>query len=153
MYVDTVNCLEELGKKYRIGIIANQELGTAKRLEQYGILKYIDLVVASAEESVAKPDLRIFKIALERSGCKPRNAIMIGDRMDRYCSCKRSGHGNNLDETERLRIRNFKEEDAGKCFESWGRDINLGRYIHPYPMSSVSQMYELVSFLEKNEKA
>ena len=40
------------------------------------------IVIASAEEGVSKPDRRIFEIALERSGCKPENAVMIGDRID-----------------------------------------------------------------------
>lgn len=82
LYADTEECLEILNKKYKIGIVANQSLGTEERLKNFGILKYIDLVVASAEEGVAKPDKRIFEIALERSGCKPENAIMIGDRID-----------------------------------------------------------------------
>lgn len=46
------------------------------------MLKYIDLVIASAEEGVAKPDLRIFNIALERANCKPEEAIIIGDIID-----------------------------------------------------------------------
>ena len=46
------------------------------------MLRYIDLVVASAEEGVAKPDKRIFEIALNRSGCKASNSVMIGDRID-----------------------------------------------------------------------
>lgn len=82
LYKETVSCLEQLSKKYKIGVIANQELGTAERLQQHGILKYIDLVIASAEEGVAKPDPKIFEIALERSGCKAENAMMIGDRID-----------------------------------------------------------------------
>lgn len=82
LYEDTASCLEALSKKYKIGVIANQSLGTAKRLEKFGILQYIDLVIASAEEGVAKPDRRIFEIALERSGCTPEKAIMIGDRID-----------------------------------------------------------------------
>lgn len=45
-------------------------------------MKFIDVVVASAEEGVAKPDRRIFEIALERSRCSAENAVMIGDRMD-----------------------------------------------------------------------
>ena len=45
-------------------------------------MKYIDLVIASAEEGVSKPDRRIFDIALSRAGCKPENAVMIGDRLD-----------------------------------------------------------------------
>lgn len=82
LYDDTIKCLEILNKKYKIGIIANQSLGTKERLAEKGILKYIDLVIASAEEGVSKPDSRIFEIALERSNCKAANSIMIGDRID-----------------------------------------------------------------------
>ena len=46
------------------------------------MLKYIDLVIASAEEGVAKPDKKIFEIALDRSNCEPDKAVMIGDRID-----------------------------------------------------------------------
>ena len=56
-------------------------------------------------------------------------------------------------ETERLRIRNFTSEDSKHCFESWGKDKNLGKYIVLYPMSEVSQMESLVSSLEKNKHA
>ena len=82
LYTDTVFVLDELSKRYQIGVIANQSLGTAERLKQKGILKYIDLVIASAEEGVAKPDKRIFEIALQRANCRPENAVMIGDRVD-----------------------------------------------------------------------
>lgn len=82
LYSDAYECLEILSGRYKIGIIANQSLGTKDRLEQHGILQYIDLVIASAEEGVAKPDKKIFEIALERGNCKPNNAVMIGDRID-----------------------------------------------------------------------
>lgn len=82
LFSDTMDCLEKLHNHYKIGIIANQSLGSKERLEAFGILKYIDVVVASAEEGVAKPDKRIFKIALERAGCKPGEAVMVGDRLD-----------------------------------------------------------------------
>lgn len=82
LYHNAAVCLKVLSNRYKIGIIANQSLGTKERLDKYGILQYIDLVIASAEEGVAKPDQRIFEIALERSGCEPENAVMIGDRID-----------------------------------------------------------------------
>ena len=82
LYTDTKDCLKKLSRIYKIGVIANQSLGTSNRLENLGIRKYIDLVIASAEEGVSKPDRRIFEIALERSSCKPENAVMIGDRID-----------------------------------------------------------------------
>jgi len=82
LYPETKKVLEELSKKYNIGIIANQDFGSSERLEKFGILKYIKLVVASAEEGIAKPDKRIFNIALERSKCKAEKSYMIGDRID-----------------------------------------------------------------------
>ena len=82
VYPETENCLSELSKHYKIGIIANQNLGSEERLEKLGLLKHIDLVIASAEEGVAKPDLRIFQIALARAECKPEEAVMVGDRID-----------------------------------------------------------------------
>jgi 8-oxo-dGTP diphosphatase len=82
LYNDTKICLKTLSEKYKIGIIANQTLGTEKRLENLGILQYIDLVIASAEEGVAKPDRRIFEIALNRANCIPERSVMIGDRID-----------------------------------------------------------------------
>lgn len=82
LYDDAEKCLEILSRRYKIGIIANQSLGTKVRLEKHGVLRYIDIVVASAEEGVSKPDKRIFEIALKRANCEPDNAIMLGDRID-----------------------------------------------------------------------
>ncbi len=82
LYDDTEKCLQLLSEKYRIGTIANQLPGTAERLKNFGILKYFDVIAASAEEGAAKPDRRIFDIALERAGCPPHKAVMIGDRID-----------------------------------------------------------------------
>ena len=82
LYKDTEMCLKDLSQKYKIGVIANQEFGTEKRLIDFGIRKYIDVIVASAEEGVAKPDKRIFEIALKKAGCKAEQAVMIGDRID-----------------------------------------------------------------------
>lgn len=82
LYSDTKKCLEVLIGKYKIGVIANQSFGTKKRLEDFGILEFIDLVIASAEEGAAKPDRRIFEIALNKADCIPAQAVMIGDRVD-----------------------------------------------------------------------
>lgn len=82
LYPDTKNVLGLLSQKYKLGIIANQVAGTKQRLDNWGIGKYFDVVIASAEAGCAKPDKRIFEIALEQAGCKPENAIMIGDRLD-----------------------------------------------------------------------
>ncbi len=82
VYEDAEDCLKSLSEKYSIGIIANQIPGSEKRLEKMGLLRYIDLVAASAEEGVSKPDLRIFEIALSKAKCKAGRAVMVGDRLD-----------------------------------------------------------------------
>ena len=82
LYCETEVCLRKLSEKYNIGVIANQSLATEKRMKEFGILKYIKLVIASAEEGVAKPDKRIFEIALNRANCKSQHAVMVGDRID-----------------------------------------------------------------------
>ena len=82
LFPGAYECLEQLSKQYKIGIIANQVPGTAARLEKHGVLKFIDIVIASAEEGLEKPDRRFFELALSRANCKPENAVMIGDRVD-----------------------------------------------------------------------
>ncbi len=82
LYPEAEACLKALCGHYHIGVIANQALGTAKRLETLGIGQYIELVVASAEEGVAKPDPEIFRRALQRAGCQAEKAVMVGDRLD-----------------------------------------------------------------------
>ena len=67
---------------YKIGVIANQSPGTSDRLEKWDLLKYIDVVAASAELGVAKPDKAIFDKAFKMAGCRAHEAVMIGDRLD-----------------------------------------------------------------------
>ena len=67
---------------YKLGIIANQKLGTAERLENWGLRQYFDVIVSSAEIGYAKPDKRIFEKALEMAGCTARESVMVGDRLD-----------------------------------------------------------------------
>ena len=55
-------------------------------------------------------------------------------------------------ETSRLLIRNFEKDDAHSCFEGWGKDKNLGKFILGYPMEE-KQMKALVSAWSGNENA
>ena len=82
LYDAAPGVVSALHGKYKLGIIANQTPGTQERIDNWGIGKYFDVVVASAEEGCAKPDLKIFSLALERAKCEPSEAFMIGDRLD-----------------------------------------------------------------------
>ena len=74
--------LKRLSKRYKLAVIANQSLGAEERLERYGIRQFFEFVVNSAVVGLHKPDPRIFLLALEKAGCEPFEAVMIGDRPD-----------------------------------------------------------------------
>lgn len=74
--------LAALADRYKLGVIANQSLGTRDRLERHGLLKHLSLVIGSAEAGVSKPDPQIFRLALEQANCNPVAAVMVGDRLD-----------------------------------------------------------------------
>ena len=82
MYEGVPQLLENLAGRYRLGIIANQSMGTEQRLADYGIRQYFDIIMSSSEVGISKPDLKIFKTALDKAECIPDDAYMIGDRLD-----------------------------------------------------------------------
>lgn len=82
LYPETKSMLESLSEKYKLGIIANQNAGTKTRLKNWNIDKFFDIVITSAECGCAKPDLKIFKMALEQANCTTDECVMIGDRID-----------------------------------------------------------------------
>ena len=82
-YPDAAPTLAELKRRgFRLGVIANQNPGTAQRLKDWDLLQYFDVVAPSAELGVAKPDPAIFRWALDQAGCSPSQAVMVGDRLD-----------------------------------------------------------------------
>ena len=82
-YPDAIPVLTALRHRgYRLGIIANQPLGSEARLTQFGLRNFFDVICASAEEGMEKPDPEIFRRAIARAGCTPAEAVMIGDRTD-----------------------------------------------------------------------
>ncbi|MFC4778955.1 HAD family hydrolase [Paenibacillus sp. GCM10023252] len=81
-FPDAKRLLDAAAPYVRIGIIANQSEGTAARLKEYGLDEHIEAVISSAEEGLSKPDLGLYQLALDRTGCRAARAIMVGDRID-----------------------------------------------------------------------
>lgn len=83
LYPRATQVLKELRRcGYHLGVIANQLPGTGARLEAWGIHGCFEVVIASAEAGVAKPDAAIFRRALSEAGCAAEEAVMVGDRID-----------------------------------------------------------------------
>ena len=82
-YPDARPALEACRQRgFRLGVIANQNPGTRERLSDWGLLPYFEVVAASAELGLAKPDPAIFAWALRQAGCPAEDAAMVGDRLD-----------------------------------------------------------------------
>lgn len=82
-YDDAIPTLVELKSRgVKLGVIANQPLGTTERLEKWGMLGYFAVIAASAELELSKPDPAIFQLALTQANCLAQNAMMVGDRLD-----------------------------------------------------------------------
>ncbi|MFA9414177.1 HAD family hydrolase [Streptococcus sp. E29BA] len=82
VYPGVVDMLATLTKTYSLGIIANQGLGLQGRLEGWKIRPYFELVIASSDVGMKKPNKEIFQYALTKAGISAKQAIYIGDRID-----------------------------------------------------------------------
>jgi putative hydrolase of the HAD superfamily len=71
------------GHGYSIGLLSNTELPTVRFFHRQGYTQF-DVAVFSCEEGIAKPERRIYEIALERLGAKPPDVVFIDDRVE-FC--------------------------------------------------------------------
>ena len=82
-FSDAHSTLEALCRKgYKLGIIANQNPGLEKRLANWGLRPYFEVIAASAEIGCAKPDKEIFERAFKLAECTAQESVMVGDRLD-----------------------------------------------------------------------
>lgn len=79
---DITPVIHQLREFFRLGIIANQHVEILDALQDYGIDSLFDIKVIDQDVGVSKPDPAIFRLALEKAGCRPDEAIMVGDRPD-----------------------------------------------------------------------
>ncbi|GAA0342890.1 HAD family hydrolase [Bacillus carboniphilus] len=76
---DVMPCLTKLRGKM-LGIITNGDPDQQRmKLEKLGILHFFQVIVASGEVGVAKPDPGIFYSACEKMGKEPEECVYIGD--------------------------------------------------------------------------
>jgi len=83
-YLDEV--LTELKKKgYKLGILTNtvtsREEHVRIALRKIDMEKYFDVIVTSVDVGHEKPDERIFMTALRKLKLKPKEAVMVGNRI------------------------------------------------------------------------
>jgi len=78
--LELVDFIRSLRPRYRTGLLSNAWPNARRMLtEQYVCLDAFDVAVISAEVGMAKPDQRIFHLAVDRLGVQPEEAVFIDD--------------------------------------------------------------------------
>jgi REG-2-like HAD superfamily hydrolase len=76
----TTETLDELRRRgYRLGVISNADGRVEALLGSLDLLRHFEFVLDSGSVGVEKPDPRIFRMALERLGIEPHEAVYVGD--------------------------------------------------------------------------
>ena len=93
--------LRSLRGKYTTGLISNAWSDLRDYLVREKMIDAFDHIIISAEVGVAKPDTRIFQIALERAGVNPGEAVFVDDFYVNIEGCKKVGiHGIHFKDTQ-----------------------------------------------------
>jgi putative hydrolase of the HAD superfamily len=72
--------LEALKPHYKIGIVTNNRTAEQQeKLQHLGMTPLVDALITSEEVGVAKPNPRIFQVALERLHSRADATVMVGD--------------------------------------------------------------------------
>jgi epoxide hydrolase-like predicted phosphatase len=76
---ELVDFLAGLRPRYKTGLLSNAWDNARRLFREFGLDRAFDVMVISAEERLAKPDARIYHIALDRLGVRPEEAVFVDD--------------------------------------------------------------------------
>ena len=85
--------LNRLAPVFRLGVITNGYIDSQRgRLNASGLTGYFDPLLISEEVGVAKPDARIFEMALDQLEMRPADVLYVGDSISHdRAGCTRAG--------------------------------------------------------------
>jgi epoxide hydrolase-like predicted phosphatase len=88
---DILDFLRSIKPKYKIGLISNAWSGLRDFIVREKFDDVFDHMVISAEVGVAKPDARIYQIALEQFEVSPNEAVFVDDFIENIEACEKLG--------------------------------------------------------------
>lgn len=86
-----LNFLRSIKPKYKTGLISNAWSGLRAYIMREKFDDAFHHMVISAEVGVAKPDPRIFHIALEQAQVKAKEAVFVDDFLENIEACEKVG--------------------------------------------------------------
>ncbi len=83
LYPEVEKVLEDLrARGLKLGVISNWSTRLRSIASSTGLDRLVDFIVVSSEAGMRKPDPRIFRIALEKAGVGPAEAVYVGDQVE-----------------------------------------------------------------------
>lgn len=75
LFTDVIPAVQELRKKFKVGIISNGDTYP----ESLGLEKVTDFAIYAPDEKIEKPDRKIFLKAASMADCNPEQLLHVGD--------------------------------------------------------------------------
>jgi putative hydrolase of the HAD superfamily len=110
-----LNFLRSLRGKIQTGLISNAWSDLRDYLTREKMIDVFDHIIISAEVGVAKPDPKIFQIALEKAGVSAGEAVFVDDF---YA---------NIEGCEKIGMRGIHFEDASATLEQLKQLLSAGQ--------------------------
>ena len=87
-----VQFLQSLRPRYKTAILSNAWPGARRMLtEHFQLHEAVDAFIISSEEGIAKPDPRIYQIALQRLDVRPNETIFVDDFPENVAGAQQLG--------------------------------------------------------------
>ncbi len=77
---ELIQGLKERGIRLGVGTDMTAEW-QIRKLEQLGLIDYMDFIVTSEEAGVEKPEYGVFRLAADKAGCELSECLFIGDNL------------------------------------------------------------------------
>ena len=89
---ELVRFLRGLRPRYKTAILSNAWPGARQMfVEHFGLGEAVDDFIISSEEGIAKPDARMYLVALQRLGVQPPEAIFVDDFVENVEGAQAAG--------------------------------------------------------------
>jgi putative hydrolase of the HAD superfamily len=82
LFLEVPAALQELRSSFRLALITNGAPDLQReKVTGAGLDPFFEIIVASGDIGIGKPDPRVFRHTLERLGLPPSDAVMVGDNL------------------------------------------------------------------------
>ena len=79
LFPEVAAVLADLAGRYRLGVISNFDSRLHRILQALGIARHFEQITVSSEVGAEKPSSHIYRVALEKFGVAPGEALHVGD--------------------------------------------------------------------------